>query len=351
MNQIPPESIQALLSLTAQNRTLPGKLDFLGRMPVPLRRSFKAGLDQTVSTHRTETGIPLECCFLSGAEWYRPFDTLSSTSPEDLPGMLVTTLYHDVLHPGMLEHFTPVSRRPTACHPICQAGGILDPSGTFRTFAVVPFVFLIDEKRLKGRPAPRCWADLFAPIWANEIVFGGWRPNSEVAYHDYNSFLLFSLWQEYGEAALQAFAANVRLLQHNIRTASQAGSNSHNVGAISILPWLQAELCPRRERTRVIWPEDGALSMPIGYMIKQGEEERVTPIIRYLEGQDLGTVLARNCYPPTNPAVRNAFPEGARLKWAGWDYLHQHNMAAESRKAASLFFSAQRPQEGIRICN
>lgn len=317
-----------------------GRLDLLGRMPIPLRRAFKAGLDRTVAAHRTQTGIPLKCCFLSGGEWYRPFDTLAD-SPNP-PDMLVTPLYHDILSPALLAHYgggtPPADKAPW--HPACVDGGLRDPAGVFHCFAVIPFVFLIDERRLRGRAAPRTWADLLDPRWAGDIVFGGWRPNEQVPYQDFNTYLLMSLYQEFGAEGLEAFARNVRHLQHNVRTATQAGSNSPQVGAIAILPWLQAELCPRRERTRVAWPEDGALAMPIGYLLKPGMEARLAPLVDYVTGEGLGAVLAHNCYPPTRALAAASFPEGARLKWPGWEYIRSHDLAAESRRAAELFFAA-----------
>lgn len=322
-----------------------GRLDLLGRMPVPLRRGFKAGLDQTVAAHRSATGEQLNCHFLAGAEWYRPFDGLATAAPDDLPAMLVTTLHHDILAPALLKHYTPMPAATAASaapdmHPACLDAGLQDPLGVFHTFAAIPFVFLVDEKRLNGRQPPRSWSDLLDPVWAGEIVFGGWRPNDTEPYQDYNSYLLFCLFLEYGATGLEAFAANVRHLQHNIRTAAQAGSNSRNVGAIAILPWLQAALCPRRERTSVIWPEDGALAMPIGYLVRPETASRVQPLVDYVTGAGLGKMLAHNCYPPVNPAVDGAFPAGARLKWPGWHAMRSHNMALESKQAADIFFPA-----------
>ena len=358
MTRLPPSSALSLLSpadTVVRHIPVHARLDFLGRMPIPLRRAFKAGLDQTTAAHRQTSGEPLRCCFLSGAEWYRPFDTLSSNPVDALPGMLVSTFYHDILKPELLAHYTPdAGYVPRPAHPACAAAGLDDPLGIFRTFAVIPFVFLVDEKRLRGRPAPQAWSDLLDPMWSDDIVFGGWRPNQQSAYQDYNSYLLLCLHREFGDAGLAAFAGNVRHLQHNIRTATQAGSNSREVGAIAILPWLQAELCPRRERTRVVWPVDGALAMPIGYLVKTGQESRVQPLIDYVDGEELGQVLSRNCYPPTRPQAADAFPTGARLKWPGWDTVRQNDMAVASRLAAEVFFAAWYARHAVaeqRACN
>jgi ABC-type Fe3+ transport system substrate-binding protein len=355
-----PQPSRTILSSVAGNKGPErhpldlGRLNFLGRMPIPLRRPFKTGLDRTVAAHQAATGVRLDCCFLSGSEWYRPFDELAAAKTSaDLPDMLVTTLHHDILDPGLLACYTPPDGEapPIVAHPACVDGDLLDPLGVFQTFAVIPFVFLVDHQRLKGRAAPRCWSDLLDPIWAEDIVFGGWRLHGRVPYQDYNSYLLFSLYQEYGRIGLEAFAANVRNIQHNIRTATQAGSNSRNVGAIAVLPWLQAELCPRRGRTQVIWPEDGALALPIGFLIKPDARARLTPLVNYVCGSELGIVLARNCYPPVNAAVTDAFPRAGRLKWAGWNYIRNHDMAAEESRASQLFFSAWNQTQEHSVCS
>ena len=68
-----PAPLKPIAPAAGENAPAPdlGRLDFLGRMPIPLRRPFKAGLDRTVAAHQAATGTRLECCFLGGGEWYR----------------------------------------------------------------------------------------------------------------------------------------------------------------------------------------------------------------------------------------------------------------------------------------
>jgi len=335
----------------AQHMPIPEYSDFLGRMPIPLRRPFKAGLDRTVIKHRENSGIQLKCCFLSGAEWYHPFDELAALPHECLPATLLTPLHQDILSPDLLAHYAPSTIRQRSVAQIAINAGLLDPYGIFNSFAAIPFVFLVDERRLKRRTAPKTWQDLLDPQWQDEIVFGGWRPNEHVPYQEYNSYILFSIFQEYGAAGLAALAANVKHLQHNIRTATLTGTNSQAVGTIAILPWLQASLCPRRERTRVVWPEDGAIVMPIGYLVKHESERRVQPILDYMNGSALARVLSTNCYPPLGSEISGAFPANASMKWAGWDYIRSHDMAAESALAARIFFGAWAEKNEVSLCS
>ena len=330
-------------SITGSGEVTSPHLDLFARMPVPLRRTFKLGVEKVVARNRAATGVELRCLLDGGGEWLPPFKTLPTASADPLPEMIVTTMGPDVAAPSLWSQYAPlISRNHSSIeyHPACKKCGLADPSGTFATFAVVPFVFLVDESRLGYRPAPRTWADLLEPIWSEDIVFGGWRPNDRTPYQDYNNYLLVHIYKQFGETGIQAFAANTKLLQHNVVIAAQGGSDHPSAGTISILPWMQAELCPRRSRTRVIWPEDGALAMPIGYFIKPEARERLAPLIEFVEGPELGAILARDCYPPTRAGTPDAFPPGALLQWPGWNFVRQGGLAAASRLAASRFFAA-----------
>jgi ABC-type Fe3+ transport system substrate-binding protein len=331
---------------TAGDRPDPGTLDFLGRMPIPLRRPFKAGLDHVLAKQRSDGRAPLSCHFLIGGEWYASFDRLlAARDIDDLPGMVVSSWGTDVLSARLLRLYggngVPPSLLPPP-HPAAVAGGLIDPEGVFSVFATIPLVFLIDRARLAGRPAPRRWVDLLDPLYRDDVVFGGWRPNDRVPYQDFNEFLLLCLFEEFGADGIRAFAANVKRLLHNVRTMRNVGTGSDLTGAIAVLPWLQADLCPRRDRTEVIWPEDGALTMPIGVMVKPQCQNRLRPLIDYVGGDDLGAVLAKNRYPPVVAQVANGFPEDARLKWPGWDYVRSHDVGERTKIAARAFFDARR---------
>lgn len=315
------------------------ELDFLGRMPIPLRRPFKAGLDRVLAA--PDHGLTVETA--TGGAWYQPFEALKAArSIDDLPSMTLTSWSCDAQTARLLQLYgeePSVAAQPS--HPACVAGGLVDPLGVFQSFAVIPLVFLVDHGKLNGRPVPRRWSDLLDHCYRGEVVFGGWRPNDRVPFQDFNEFLLLCLLQEHGADGIRAFADNVKGLLHNVRTARSVGSDNPLTGAVSVLPWLQADLCPRRERAEVIWPEDGALAMPLGYMAKPHCRDRLRPLTDYLHGTDLAAVLSKNRYPPTSLAV-DAFPANARLKWPGWDYVRSHDVAEQARLAACIFFSARR---------
>lgn len=306
-------------------------LDLLARMPIPLRRPFKQAAETVARRHG------LRICALMGGEWYAPFDGL--THGEDpRPAMVVTPWTPEVLCDHLLRTAEPSSAVVPSTDAACPE--LIDPLGAFGVFAAIPLVFLVDHARLAERAPPRCWADLLGPDWRGDVVFGGWRPHAGVPFSDYNQFLLLCLLEEFGEDGVRAFAASVKGLQHNVVSARTAGGEGGLGGAVTILPWMQAEMAPRRRRVSVVWPEDGAYAMPIGFVQRPEMAERLRPLLDTLIGAEFGRMLARNCYPPTTGAVAGVFPAGASVKWPGWERVRQGGMAARAAQAGRLFFAS-----------
>ncbi|MCR6629187.1 MAG: ABC transporter substrate-binding protein [Magnetospirillum sp.] len=254
------------------------------------------------------------------------------------PAMVATPWSPDSCCDHLLAGAEPVHLAPPSVHAPCT--GLMDPLGIFTVFAAIPLVFLIDHRKLGERSAPRRWSDLLEPGLRGDVVFGGWRPHAGVPFTDYNQFLLLCLLEEFGADGIRAFAASVKGLQHNVVSARTAGADNAPGGAVAVLPWMQAEMAPRRAQVSVVWPDDGAYAMPIGFVARPNRLGRVRPLVETLIGTELGGVLARNCYPPANGAVAGAFPPGAGLKWPGWERVREGGMTAQAERAGRLFFDA-----------
>nr|WP_294557292.1 ABC transporter substrate-binding protein [uncultured Rhodopila sp.] len=312
-------------------------LDFLGRMPVPLRQGFTAGLDQAAAVAGGR-GI----CFVKGNEWYAPFEALARAEPmAAFPNMVLTPFTRDVLSVTFQKRLRAAGHAaatPRPTHP--AAAGLIDPEGLFSVFAIIPWVFLIDNRKLGGRPVPRGWEDLLDPVYEDQIVFGGWKRPSDGTYPDCNDYLLLYLYHRFGAAGVRAFAGNTRAILHNTVASRFAGTNHPQGGAISIMPWMQADICPRRDRTAVVWPNDGALVMPMGFSVSSSQRARVQPLLDFVCGDACAAALARNRYPAVWADGPQPLPEGATLDWLGWDYTRTHDMTEETMIATRLFFAA-----------
>jgi ABC-type Fe3+ transport system substrate-binding protein len=314
-------------------------LDFLGRMPVPLRQGFSAGLDQAAAAAGGR-----RICFVKGNEWYAPFDALArNEATAGFPGMVLTPFTRDVLSTSFQKRLRVAGHAaatPRRVHP--AAAELIDPAGLFSVFGFIPWVFLIDLRKLGHRPVPCQWADLLDPVYHDQIVFGGWKRPSDGTYPDCNDFLLLNLCHRFGAAGVRAFAGNTRAILHNTVAARFAGTNSPQGGAISIMPWMQADICPRRDRTAVIWPDDGAMTMPMGYSVAASQRERVQPLLDFICGDAYSAALAHNRYPAIWADGPQGLPDGASLNWLGWDYTRTHDMTEETETATSIFFASWR---------
>jgi ABC-type Fe3+ transport system substrate-binding protein len=325
-----------------------GKHDFMGRIPVPLKYTFRDGFEKIIEKYRAKTGRDLVCYFPMGSGGNASLDAaVRAKDIGEFPGMLLSSAFDSAFENYFLEkyvkngYFQSCQKTPLA-QIYCDCA-ISDPLGAFTVYAVVPIVMLVDRKRLGLLPVPRYWRDILEPVYRKKIIFGGWRKNDHIPYSEFNNFLLLDLYRNYGPESLKAFAQNVKNLLHNVYMPRIAGTDSNLGAAIYILPWFLASICPRRENVSVVWPEDGALAYPLYFLAKKSELKRIKPLVEYVTGNDFGQYLSDNRYPSLNPEVVCPYSPAAKLKWVGWDYIYSNNVMEVMRLAAKTFFADWRP--------
>ena len=142
---------------------------------------------------------------VKGNEWYAPFDALARTeSTAGFPGMILTPFTRDVLSVSFQDRLRAAGHAAATPRPVHPAAvDLIDPAGLFSVFAVIPWVFLIDLRKLGHRPVPCQWADLLDPVYHDQIVFGGWKRPSDGTYPDCNDFLLLNLYRRFGIAGYE----------------------------------------------------------------------------------------------------------------------------------------------------
>lgn len=322
----------------------PGEFDFMGRIPVPLKYTFKDGLEAVLKKHRIEKRIRLNCYFpMGGGSGYFPFENIHNVdSIDDFPNMVLSPSFDNLFEKHFFEKFIDKGYfqacQPKPLHQIYADCGIEDPEKQFTIFAIVPFVFLVDHRKLDGLPVPRRWIDILDPIYHNKIIIGGWRKDENSPYSEFNSFLFLDLYKEHGIQSLKYLAYNTKNMLHYVHMSRIAGSNSELGAAIYIIPWFLADICPRRENTSIIWPEDGALAFPIYFLAKKSKLDKLNVLIKYATGKGLGQCLVDNCYPSLSPEVNYRYPTNAKLKWLGWDYVRSNDTMELIRLTSKVFF-------------
>lgn len=330
-------------------RTETGGWDFLGSCPVPLRARMREDIALIAQAHVAAGGARLKWLMPMGQGGRTPMGRLRFIRElEEFPKLLASAEYGNAFnrafHSAHVERGTFASLQPESSAEVFVEAGLIDPLGWIGVYAVAPFVLLIDRERLGSRPAPRSFAELTDPIYRGEVVFSGWRREGESRWRSYNLFFLVAMLRLLGETGFTALLANVPGLMHSAQMPRYAGTAA-SLGAVYVLPWALADLCPRRDRSEVVWPREGGLAFPLWMTAQAAHREKISPFADYFFAPATARWLDHNLYPSLAPGRPSVLPEGARLLFPGWDYLRHRSAAADAKRVAVLFHESRETLE------
>ena len=206
-----------------------------------------------------------------------------------------------------------------------------DPKGCYNIYSSFPYVFVVDERKLKNRPIPLSWEELLDKKYEKSIAVG----HTE---EDINEMVLLHTYKNFGEEGIKALARNINAPMETIEMAKAAGGNVDSESAIYIMPYFFAKATPKKDYLKVIWPKEGALLCPLYVMIKKHRESSLDKLINYLYSEDLGQELANKYFPHVNKNVDNDIPSDGKLLWLGWDYIHEKNIITRVREIEEIFY-------------
>lgn len=320
-------------------RTKQDPLHFLGYAACPFKPMFKDYFDEVLEKNFRASGEYLRCHIPMGCGDYDAYEDLwKAESLKLFPDVVASLGFGDFFRPSFVERFVRPghfkSAWPAALNPDFENAGFRDPDGAYCIYAVWPYVMLVDNQRLAGRPRPRRWSDLLDPMYRDDIITNGSQE------HRVAEVPLLYFHKEHGEEGLIRLAANIRDFWHPAQMVKTAGSRSGKGAAVYVLPSFFAQARFRPEETPVIWPEDGALTSPIYFLAKATRRLESDLVVESLTSQELGENLSRMLFPSLHPGVDNRLPGGARFKWLGWDYIKLHDLAAVKEHALRVFLAA-----------
>lgn len=313
---------------------------FLGSVPVPLRQWVRDDVAEVLNRHQAQGGPASRCCFPMGQGGPGPFQRLRFIRAFDAyPDMLVSADYSNAFNRRFHERHVEqgaFTGAQGAAAPVFTESGLVDPKGWIGVFAVAPFVMLVDRRKLGGLPVPARWSDLLEPDYRGQVVFGGWRRDAGAPYRSFNKFFLLAMARAFGLDGVARLMRNVPALMHSAEMPRLAATNG-SLGGIYVLPWALADLCPRRDDTLVVWPEDGALAYPLWLTAKADKQDELGHLLAYFHGARLGAYLNHNRYPALTPDLA---PACGKLNWMGWDFVRHRGTARVLKAALSLFHEA-----------
>jgi len=290
------------------------RINFLGYAPGLFRHAFKEGLDNVLRTYRMETGNSFRSYYPMGCYDDNYVDIWKTKHIDDFPDAITSMGLGNLFRKEFVERFVNngcfknVWEGPVNRH--FEEAGLIDPDGWYTTYSVAPFLMFVDKKQLGSLPLPKRWSDLLNPQFRGKVIL----PGTE----DTVSILPLYFYKEYGKEGLEQLSVNMKMALQSAEMARLAGS-SRSPAAVYVISWFFALSCPRVESTIIIWPEDGAIVNPLYMLTKKEKINKVAPAVNYVLSPELGRQIAQSCFPVINPQVDNMLPEGASLKWLGWD--------------------------------
>lgn len=322
---------------------VPGHLNFLGYSACAFKHTFRDGLNKVLDDYRKATGTGLNCHVPLGCGSGDIYDSVwKAGCIDDFPDVVASLGFGDFFRKDFRDRFVEKSFFKSAwdgpLNGIFENAGFRDPLDCYTVYAVMPYVMLVDRKRLGEIPVPEQWSDLLGGQFKDRIIING--TGDKVA----ETPLLY-FHKEHGEKGLSRLAANVCAAWHSAQMAKAAGSDRSGA-AVYIIPWFFASLCCRTEAVSIVWPRDGALASPLYLLAKKETYSDLAPVINYVTGTELGRKSAQSRLPSLNPLVDNSLPEGASFKWIGWDYLKSHDAAEQKDRAHGFFISEWKKLRG-----
>lgn len=299
--------------------------DLLLYCPCPVKLVVKDSME-AIAAQSAAQGAPLRIKIPMGCTSVDPFDPLyMEQDPDKLPAVIASIGFGDFWKRAFVDRhlqgdlFSAVP--PEAINPLHEQAGLIDPKGRYTLYGVTPYIFLVDEKKLGDVPAPRTWADILDDRYKGMLVMCG-------DGDDMADAVVMNIYKDFGMEGLQALANNAKCLLHSSEMAKVAGSNDPRAGAIFIIPAFFASSVRPLEHVKMVWPEDGACASPLYFLAKTSEQARLKPILDFYATSGPGSFAGIDSARWFAPMVAHdsPLPEGASLKWVGWEYVEQFDV-------------------------
>lgn len=251
--------------------------------------------------------------------FYNKIETLTSVS--QFPDILITTdlnsLYHRstrLLNDRNFETFN------YSLNSMYADTKISHPTKVFGYLGAEALVMVVHKAKYETVQSPREWYELLNPALKNSIVFCGDRD-----FHCNTVFAHFV--KEYGYEALNQLSKNTLLRIHPEEMLLAMNSGNKINASVYVMPYSYAKNIQNNLDYEIIWPNDGAILIPIQVLVKRGAFDKYKDVIRFLIGEELGKLLEQHGLVAANAKVKNEFP-GTKLNWIGWNFIRNCDMHA-----------------------
>jgi ABC-type Fe3+ transport system substrate-binding protein len=303
-------------------------------LPCPLKAPMGIALENLKA--RLGPSAPWPRIFMDSCGKHTLNDLASGLArPEEVPDLIVSAGLNGFLSKSFRDRFAGsglLSRLAQDVHPALAGAGLADPRAVCRIYAVNPLVMAVVPSRLGGLPVPRSFDDLLDPAYAGKIGLCG--PPETAG----DSTLLLHIRLRHGPGALEALGRAMVCDTHPAQIFRPApGANPPPIG---VMPYFFANAAPRRGDVEIVWPTDGALASPLFVMVKERAREALAPLVEFFLGAETAAIAGGALLPPTFPGAASGLPDGASVRFIGWDVLETHDLGALIAESGALFANA-----------
>jgi len=240
---------------------------------------------------------------------------------DDLPDIMVTYDLNNFYYKGFLDkilntdNLDPIIQNVS---PELQKAGIVHPQNLLGIIGADAMVMVADNTKFIHKPMPSEWYELLNPNLSHSIVICGQKN------YQY-SLIYLNYIKNYGKQVISH-------LKNNILTYSSPEdmldfiSRGNEIGAsVYVMPYSYAQNIAIPGKYTIIWPNDGAIAIPILFFIKKQRLKRYNSIIDFITSQQWGNVLSLNGFASAY-CDQSKMNIHKKLTWLGWDFIYQSNI-------------------------
>ena len=217
-------------------------------------------------------------------------------------------------------------------NPLFEGRGLKDPEGNYSVISIVPAVFLVNHKELKGREIPQSWEDILKPEWENSVSL-------PVGDFDLFNAILLNIHDVYGDQGVKDLGRSMLEAMHPSQMV-KSDRKKINRPTVTIMPYFFTKTVKEGGPMSAVWPSDGAIVSPIFMLAKKTRAQELQPVVDFFSSKEVGETLAHSgLFPSLNPEVDNNLPNDKPLMWLGWDKIMAKDLTAEINFCNDLFNS------------
>lgn len=231
---------------------------------------------------------------------------------------------------AQLEPYTP---KDVAAIPAEFRG----PDNLWMGTNVHVMVMMVNERQLKGAPAPATWSDLMQPQWKGKFAITD-PSKSGTAY-----MLVYGLYKQFGTEGLDKIAANAVVTGSSGTTYKGVAAGEYAVG-LTLEYAAQEYVAGGQKEIKLVYPSEGSYLAPEGMFIIKGAKnvETARQLYEGLLSKEAQTAqLVKNFRRPSRSDIEvsklTTLPELASIKIFPVDQLEA---AADYEKVVAAWNAA-----------